>query len=143
TRSAATAQTQKLHGNIFEKILSILPPLDPSNARCTNNGCMESFCLRTTVAANRTVLVLQVKIAAYKTRRGLYRPQVPTHLLDIHRVLFHDGTESIKLLLLRLVPAVFFDELVEQHRIYRFVAYRVSLSLVVASHYFRIHFSTS
>src|SRR5439155_5909560 len=57
TSSAAKAQTQKVHGNIFEKMLSIFASFDTSNARRTNNGCMESFCLRTTVAANRTVLV--------------------------------------------------------------------------------------
>ena len=60
-------------------------------------------------------------------RRGFARFNLRAHLLNLRGLLFELRREDSHSLLQLLDFAVFFEELIEQHRVHRFVAYRVRL----------------
>ena len=72
-------------------------------------------------------------------RRGFARFNLRAHLLNLRGLLFELRREDSHSLLQLLDFAVFFEELIEQHRVHRFVAYRVRLALLVTHHEIRIH----
>jgi len=54
--------------------------------------------------------------------------ELDAHLLDLHCLLFELRRENVNLFLLFLVPAVLFEELVEQHRVHCVVAHGVNFT---------------
>src|SRR5262249_1232660 len=85
-------------------------------------------------------------VVSHHARRSFAQFDFLVHLLDLRGLFFqgclqpHYGRLQLShFLFLRLHLAVFFEELVEQHRVHRLIAYRVRLALVVASHQVWIH----
>src|SRR5436309_4888381 len=89
----------------------------------------------------------QVLSILHHLGRWLDHFKLSAHFLNLRGLLSEAGNQRLNLAFLQgdggllfLDDAMFFEELIEQHRVYRFVAHRVWLVIGIIDHLIRIHF---
>src|SRR4030095_16741428 len=111
TRSAAKAQTQELHGKIFEKILSIYASFDlVTHTAPITDVWNHSASDRRLLRIER--FLLRSSNSGLQDAAWLVWPAIAHSPFGLCRLLFHQEGESFNLLLLRLVLAVLFEKIV-------------------------------